>query len=818
MFRNYFKIAVRSLRKYAGYTFINVAGLALGIACCLLIMLLVQHEWSFDTMHENGDRIHRILMQHELPDGSHEYQLLTPPPLAQAIDSAYTGVEKVTRVIGGNKLVKHGDRSFSEHLYMVDSTFFEMFSFPLLAGNARTALVSPQGMVVSEATALKYFGAGRSDLDDVLGRNLSIAQGDAMHEFEITGVVKNLPENSSFRAEIFISMQNYYLEGGGLYLGSNNWGSKNTLYALLAPGQSPEALEAALPPLTRVQLGAYLEERQAAGFSAQGDDALRLFLQPLRDIHLNPAIGNHYEGAAHNPTYSYVLGGIGLLVLLIACINFVTLSIGRSTSRAREVGMRKVVGAHRIQLMKQFWGEALLLSLIALALGLVIASLVLPGFNGLTGRNLSILSTSNWASVLILIGIIGLVTIASGAYPAAVLSGFRPAAVLKGDLTMRRSNFTRGLVIAQYAISVGLIFCTIVMYRQLDYLLNKDLGFDGEQVVAIETGALSDREQRVVLEAYRSGTAANRNVVHVLQTAYAFTHSYDTYSWADAGGRTIRAHNIGVDYDFLNVMGMRLVAGRDFSRDRPADSTTSVLVNETFAEKYEIAEPIGYVLTGYGGFFGEIDPTIIGVVEDFHFRSLHEEVEPAVLNMHPDYYMGMGNVLVKIRPEDVSGTLAQLEDIWTKTVPQKPIQFSFLNQDIEALYQTEQRWGRILTYSSILAVLIACMGLFGLATLSAARRRKEIGIRKVLGATVSGIATLVTREFALLVVIAALVAWPLAYMGMKEWMNGFAYRTSIPWWIFASAALVALVIAVGTVGYHAYRAAVSDPARSLRYE
>ena len=818
MLRNYLKIALRNLRKHAGYTFINVAGLALGVACCLLIMLLVRHEWSYDTHHEKGDRIFRILMQHEMPDGSHEHWLLTPPPLAQAIDSAFTGVERTTRLIGGQKLLRYGEASFPESVYMVDSTFFEIFSFPLLAGSARSVLADPQGMVITEAAALKYFGAGRSTLERAIGRNLTVLQGEDAIDFRVTGVLEDLPHTSSFRADVFISMQSYYLEGGSIYLGGNRWGSKNTLYALLAPGQDAEALEVAMPPLTRVELGPLIEARREAGYLADAGEGIRLVLQPLRDIHLNPRIGNAYEAGAHNPTYSYVLAGIGLLVLLIACINFVTLSLARSTTRAREVGMRKVLGAHRIQLMKQFWGEALLLSLVALVFGLVLAGLVLPEFNALTGRELSLLSSGGWSSIMLLVVLIGTVALVSGAYPAVVLSGFRPASVLKGEHAVRKVRFSRGLVVAQYAISVGLIFCTIVMYRQLDYLLNKDIGFEDDQVVVVDAGGLSEREDDLAVEAFRSGTASYPNVSHVLRTGYAFTKSYDEYSWTAPDGRTIRAHMLGIDFDFLDVMKMRLVDGRDFSRAFPSDSASSVLVNQAFVRTYGIEQPLGYRLEGFGSFFGETAPTIIGVVHDFNFRSLHEEVEPAVLNMHPDYYMGMNHILVKIRPDAVRETLGLLQELWTSILPDKPFRYTFLDEDIAAQYQAERRWGRMLTYSSVLAILIASMGLFGLATLSAARRRKEIGIRKVLGATVSGIAALVTREFAVLVCVSAVVAWPIAFFGMREWMGSFAYRTSIPWWVFTAAALAALGIAVGTVSFHAWRAATADPARSLRYE
>ena len=819
MLRNYLKIAFRNLRKHVGYTFINVVGLALGIACCLLIFLLVTHEWSYDAFHEDADRIYRVYLEETAPDGTVEPALLTPPHLAPAMDSAFAGVERTTRVIIGSRHFKRDDQSFSENVLLADSAFFQMFSFPLLAGNPGTALTDLQSAVITEETARKYFNAGRNEYDEVLGRRLVLLQGEDAFDFEITGVVASIPNTSSFNFDIALSFQNYYLEENGrLYLGGNDWNSKNTMYVMLATGVDPDEFESRLGPFTGIQLADRIEDLRGADYLAEGDDAMQLRLQPLRNIHLNPEVGNYYEASAHNPMYSYVLGGIGLLVLLIACINFMTLSIGRSATRAREVGMRKVMGAYRRQLMKQFWGEALLLTLIALILSLGIVYLATPEFQILTGKELSLGSLGGWMIMAGLSAILLLVGLVAGAYPAAVLSRFQPAEVLKGNVKGGRSGLTRSLVVAQYGISVGLIFCTLVMYRQLDYMLNKDLGFEDDQIVVVHTPGLNSEQERRALTAMRSGSESNPYIMHVLGTGYAFTLSFDTRSWQDPSGRTIGGHMLGIDYDYLEALEMELVAGRDFSRDRPADSTTSVLVNEAFVEKYDIEDPIGHELTGFDGFFGDIDPTIIGVVKDFNFRSLHESVEPVVMNMHPDYYGGMGHMLVKIRPEGIRESIAQVESVWRRALPDKPFQYSFLDEDITAQYQDERRWSTILTYSSILAIVIACMGLFGLATLSVSRRRKEIGIRKVLGATVSGVAMLVTKEFAVLVGIAAVIAWPLAYLGMSKWLAAFAYRTSIPWWIFVAAGLTALAIALVTVSYQAYRAAITDPTKSLRYE
>jgi putative ABC transport system permease protein len=812
MWKNYLRVALRNARRQKGYAGINVFGLALGMACCLLILTLVRHERAFDRFHERADRIHRVLIRETPPGGGTEFRRLMPPDLAPAMADAFPGVERLTRVVVGEREVRRGPELFPERLLMADSTFFDVFTFPLLAGDAATALDDPQRVVLSEPTARKYFGAADAS---VLGRTLTVEDGDTPHDFTVAGVLAPLPATSSLQFDVLLSFRQYE----SLYIGSNDWGGRTSLYLLLAEGQSPAALEAALPPFTATQLAERIEERREGGFLADGPDAFRLVLQPLWRLHVEPEAGTAYEATPFDPVYGYVLLGIAGLVLVIACINFVTLSLGRSTTRAREVGVRKALGAERGQLRRQFWGEALLLSLLALPLALLLASLALPTFNALTGNAFAFGHLTDAGSLAALIGLVAFVGLVAGSYPAVVLARFQPSEVLRGGATVRgRARLARGLVVMQYAISVALIACTLVMYRQLDYLLTRDLGFDGEQVVVVQTPRLTTAQERQVLDVFRSQTTGRAGVVNVVKTAYAFTQSYDTFGWNAPDGTVFEAHNFGVDFDYLDLLGMELAAGRWFARAVPSDSTRSVVVNEAFVRKYGIAEPVGHTLEGLEDSFLGANPTIIGVVRDFNFLSLRDAVEPAMLNMHPDYYMGMEALLVEVRPDDVAGSLALLEGTWEGIFPDRPFAYSFLDADLDAQYENERRWRAVLTDSALLAVLIACLGLFGLATLAVAKRAKEIGIRKVLGARALGLAALMAREFVGLVLVAVVVAVPVAWLAMDRWLEGFAFRAEIGPGLFVAAGGLALVVALATVSVQALRAASADPVRALRSE
>ena len=814
MLKNYLKVAFRSLRKQLGYTVINVGGLALGMACCLLILLLVRHEWSYDAFHANGDQLQRVLIREVAPDGTVGYHDKMPPTMAAEVQAAFPQVERVTQFVGGAVLLKRGTEALEANAYLADSTLFELFTFPFLAGDPASALDEPDGAVLTEETAQRYFGP--MDPNDVLGRMMTVeANGDAV-EVTVMGVAENVPSNSSLDFDLVLSFRQY--QNGTLYLGGNDWGGRSSLYLQLPLGVKPVAFERSLAPFTATTFGERIAERREQGYIAAGDAAFTLVLQPLHQVHLNPELGVSYERAPYSPAYGYILGGIALLILLIACINFITLSLGRSTARAKEVGMRKAIGARRGQVARQFWGESLLLSGLAFALGLGLAWLALPGFNALTEQQLGFGLLGEPVMLLMVVGLFVVVGLVAGGYPALVLSRFQPSAVLKGQIQgPRRSPFSRALIVVQYAIAAGMMVCTLAMTRQLDFLLNKDLGFDGDQVVVIQTGTVGTAASVRALDVFRAELLPRPEVQNIVRTGYALTYNSDTNGWQDAGGTAYEAHMIAADYDFVDMLGMAIVAGRDFDPRFPSDSTQSVLVNEAFVRTYGLENPVGTRLDGFTSFFEEA-PTIIGVVADFNFRSLHEEVPPAVINMNPNYYGGMRAMLVKIGPEDVPGTLALLEQTWRGLFPETPFRYSFVDEDMDRLYATEQRWSRIVLVASLFAIGIACLGLLGLATLTAARRTKELGIRKVLGASVLGLVVLAVREFAILVGLAVVVAWPLAYLGMRRWMEGFAYRTDLGWELFAGAGLLTLTIAVLTVSYHALRAATADPVQSLRYE
>jgi putative ABC transport system permease protein len=779
MLRNYLNIALRNLRKHPLYTTINVSGLAVGMACCLLIFMLVRHEWSYDRFHANADRIYRTTIEYVAPDGEVNYQNMMFPDFTPLLEDEFPAIEQATRFVQGSQDFQVGNDFYRQLMVEVDPDFFTMFTFPLRAGDPGSALDDPSGMVITEEVATAFFGVRDGSYSDALGETVSITREDQTYDFIVTGVAANPPNNSSLDFEVAISFENY----DNIYLGGNNWGGRTSTYVLLPPEQDPAELEEALVPFVDTQFADYQEGLRNNNYLAEGDDAFQMHLQPLAELHLSPDVWAPYEASPHNPLYSYILAGIGLLVLLIACINFMTLSVGRSTERAREVGMRKALGANRGQLARQFWGEALVLTGAALGIGVVLALGALPFFNDLTGQALS-LTTFYWYEVAGGIGaLLVVVGAVAGGYPAWILSRFQPATVLKGEVSGGRTGwFTRSLV------------------------------------VVVHAGQVSRSEAPRVLDRFRNELLPYEQVTHVERAGYSFTRGSDRNTWQDASGTTRSAYNFGVGVDYIDLMGMDVVAGRNFSRDFPSDSTESVLVNEALVREFGIDDPVGAKLTGWLDWIYDDAPTIIGVVEDFHFRSLRDEVEPTVMNMHPDYYSYMNAILLRIQPGAIQETIKRVEATWAEALPGKPFTYSFLDDDLAQQYQAEQRWSAIITSSSLFAIFIACLGLFGLATLTVVRRTKEIGIRKVLGATVAGLTGLIVREFALLVGVATVIAWPLAYWGLSRWLQHFAYHIDMPWWAFPVAGGVALLIAVLTVSVRALGAAHTDPARVLRTE
>ena len=783
------------------------------MACCLLIFMLVKNEWSFDRFHEHEDRIYRTSISYVTPEGEQRYQNMMFPDFTPALVQEFPAITHGSRYVQGSLDLWVENESFRQDMVEVDASFFDIFSFPFLAGDPATALSTPSGMVITEETVVALFGFTGPSVQNALDKTISITRNEVDYEFQVTGVIADLPDNSSLQFDGAISFENYE----NIRLGGNNWGGRTSTYILIAEDYDVDDLEAALPPFINTQFGSYIEALSGNGFLAEGEHVFQMWLQPLRELHLSPEVWVPYEEAPHDPLYSYILAGIGILILLIACINFMILSIGLSTSRAREVGMRKVLGAHQRQLIGQYWGEALLQTSFGLFLGIIMALVALPFFNQLTGETLSLAVFGPAELLLATLGLVLFVGFIAGGYPSMLLSRFQPILVLKGVLSARSKNrFSKSLVVLQYAISIGFIVSTLVMSQQLKFMFEKDLGYDKEMIMVINTGQVSDQEAPLVLEHFKNTLMSRPYIEQVARAGYSFTRGSDRNTWQDAQGVTRSAYNFGVGFDYVELMDMEIVEGRNFSRDMTTDSTQSILVNEALVDEFGLENPIGHRMTNWLDGVYEEAPTIIGVVKDFHFRSLREEVAPAVLNMHPDYYSFMGAILVKIKPGEVGSTIEEVENTWASILPGKPFTYSFLDEDVAGQYQTEERWQSIVSLSSVFAILIASLGLFGLATLTVTKRKREIGIRKVLGANVQRLVVLIASDFIKLVAFASLVAAPLAFFGMRKWLETFAYAIDLSIWPFLIAPLVAMLIAMLTISSRAAQAALTNPVNALR--
>ncbi len=810
MLKNYLKIALRNLRKQPLYSFINISGLAVGIACCVLMLLYVQDEYAFDAIHHKGDRIYRVVEARQSPDQGTRHIAYTMGPLAPALESDFPEVVQTLRMIGrsvGRATVGYGQNRFYEgdHLF-AEPSFFELFDFEMRRGDPQTALNAPLSVVLTETAARKYFG----DLDP-FGKTLSAGR---FGDFEVTGILRDPPVNSHLQFSMLFSFAT--LEGqDGWKEWIADWQSDGFItYVLLEEGQSAANLEAGL-----AALGARHRD-------AESTAARQVHLQALGDVHFQ---SSHIEfdrnDAKTDLTYLYVFSAIALFIILIACINYMNLATAQSMKRAREVGMRKVVGAHRWQLIGQFLGESLLFTVVALVVALVLVMLFLPAFNAFTGKALHWDLSTNGAVLLGLLGLTLIVGLLSGSYPAFYLSRFSPAVVLKGKLAVGSGAalLRQGLVVAQFALSIGMIVSTVVVYNQLDYIRSKRLGFDQEHLVVVDVNSGNSRQNFQVFK---------DEVMRLASVQSVAVSSRVPGEWKDIPlvevqpeGATDDAVQtmsfLGVDEDFLETFQMETIAGRFFTGHHPTDSTT-VLINEAAARLLGWDDPIGRRIrvprVNRGGRSREVEFTaeIVGVVRDFHFRSLHEQIGPMVLGWRLNPIQAIDYYTLRISGDDVPATIAQLEAIH-KAFDDTPFELNFLDAQLNRFYQDDQRVGGLFGVAAALAIFIACLGLFGLAAFMAQQRTKEIGVRKVLGASVGGIVLLLSKDFARLLLIAFVLALP-TYFLMERWLSTFAYRIEISWWMFFLSGLAALVIASLTVSYQAIKAAVADPVRALRYE
>ena len=789
MIRNYLKTALRNLARHKGYSLINIAGFAIGIACCIFIFLWVQDELSYDRFHEKVDDLYRVVEHQIQTDGSVFPIARTQYPVGQAFVDDFPEIINSTHYTPSSRsLVTHGEKSFYEGgLAFVDPSFFEMFSFPLVQGDSRTALSDRESILISEEMAAKYF-EGENPIGQILILEKSL-------DLKVTGVFKNTPANSHLQFG-FLGNFEKFLDLTGY---SRTWNSNNYYtYVQLAENTDYIAVNE--------KIYNYMQKIEPES------TLIKYLLQPVKDIHLRSYFQIDLGGvSAKTAKYVYLFSIIAVIVLLIACVNFINLTTARSSGRSLEIGIRKVVGAHRTSLIRQFLGESLLLSGIALVLAIGLVLLLLPAFNSLSGKSLS-LATLNLPALLSGFLVLFLVTgFLAGSYPAFLLSAIQPVSAIKGTFKAGsgKSSFRKVLVTLQFSLSIALVIGTFVVYRQLDYVQNRDLGYQKDHIIYL-------RERDPFWQkyaAFKEELLQHPNITGVTASSDVPTYTVHSTTGVDWDGKPpedrILFTQFVVDYDYFETLDLEIVQGRSFSKEFSTDAKEGYILNETAARLTGYENPIGksFALWGTQG-------KIIGVIKNYHFKSLHTDIEPLV------HYMWRTNnyAFIKIESGQTAGTLKTIEKVYEKHNPGYPFQFFFLDEELNRLYLSDKRTARVFRSFTFLALFISCLGLFGLASYMATQRTKEIGIRKILGASVSGIFLLLLKEFAKWVIVANAVAWPMAYLVMNRWLQSFAYRTDIALWIFAVSGICGFVVAVATVSYQSLKASISNPVDSLRYE
>ncbi|MEA5427179.1 ABC transporter permease [Arcicella lustrica] len=805
MIQNYLKIAIRNLLRNKVFSAINIVGLALGIATCLIIMLFVYDELSYDRFNEKADRIFRVVFKASINDGKiNEANVM--PPTAQVLKNDYPEVLDATRLrTSGSPEIVYQNKKFKEHSFAsVDTNFFDVFTLPLLKGDAKTALREPNTAVITQEFAKKYFGD-----ENPIGKVLFIKSWN--ENYKVTGLIDKVPHNSHFHFDIFGSM------AGVKDAKEPSWMSSGYFtYLVLPEGYDYKILEAKLPQVIKKYMGPQIQTAMGMSISQflQKGNQLGLFLQPLTSIHLDAGYTGSIE-ASGNIQYVYIFGAIAVFMLLIACINFMNLSTAGASKRAKEVGVRKVLGSVKQDLITQFLFESVLLSIVALVLSLMLVQLALPIFNDLAEKDLQLDFLKN-PLLLIAFLLFGLlVGVLAGSYPAFFLSSFNPVEVLKGKFKLAGKSISlrSGLVVFQFFISIALIIGTTVVYQQIKFIQSKDLGYAKDQLLIMRnTWSLGKNE-----EVFRQQILQDPRVLSVTSAGYlpaGPSDSNNSMGYPDSDeSQVMRTLEYKIDDQYIPTMGMKVIAGRNFSKDFATDST-AMIINETAAKAFGWKNAVGHTITRFKTNDGlKVTYRIIGIVKDFHFKSLHESITPLLMVSEKTY-----GLTIKVKGKDVEGLLSSLKNQWQKFSVEEPFSYAFMDELFEKTYQSEQKISVILSIFSGLTIFVACLGLFGLATFTAEQRTKEIGVRKVLGASVSQIVTLLSKEFLKLVLVACCFAFPLGYWLMNKWLQDFAYRIEISAWIFVLAGILALFIALLTISYQAIKAALANPVTSLRTE
>lgn len=796
MLVNYIKIALRNIKRHKAYSLINIAGLSVGITCSLLVLLFIRFETSYDRYHPNADRIYRVIFESPTEFMGTNKQAWTPGPLASALKDEFPEVLQTARIeeAGSDASLSYKNVSFTEEaFFFTDPGYLKMFSVPLLKGDPETSLNNPFSLLISEKTASKYFGSG-----DPLGKILRL---NDKYDFQITGVFQNIPQNTHFHADFLASFNSLESIYGVRSLSSWNGFSYQT-YIQMEKGASPPEFEIKMTNFVRDKTPAFLSQNS-------------YLLQPLTGIHLGGNIPGELAQNSHIK-YIYIFTAVAVLIILITCFNYINLSTACLAQRANEVGMRKVVGARRGQLIRQFLRESFFLTCLALILALGLLIVCLPSFNAFAGTNLdlSLLKTPH-----VLVGIIALlcvICLVSGYYPAMYLSSLKPAQTLKsGKIRGSKGSriFRNTLVTVQFAITTVLIISTITIRKQMTFITNEYTGQMREVVVTLpvnEDNAVIQEKIEVFKEELKKDSA----ILRVSTSSWLPTNirSGNYALWEDKQeDEKVLFHNLRADYDFCDLYGITVIEGRGFSKDFPSDPEQAYLVNETAVKGMHMENPIGERF----GYNSNSLGVIIGVIHDFHFVPMHQPIKPLAVRLRTD---DMRFISIKVNPVRLSQTLRFIETRWKKIAPGFAFTYSFFDDAVNELYRSEERLNLSLRFFSVLAVFLACLGLFGLALFSIEQRTKEVGIRKVLGAGIIDIVTLLSKDFLRWVAAAALIAWPLSFYAASQWLQSFAYRTNLNLWIFAAATAAVLGVAVLTVTYQAIKAAVANPVDSLRYE
>ncbi len=790
MFRNYFITAIRNLLRNPVYALINIFGLSIGITCSLLILIFIKNEISYDKFHENKDDLYRMVFEMVNQDGRIISPQMTAPP-APAMMEEFPEVEAATRITGyRNGYFTYQNKSYkSDGVIYADSLFFEMFSFQLISGDPETVLKEPFTLVINEETAKNIFGK-----ENPIGKVLRWNNKD---DLLITGVVKSPPENSHLQFTSLISFSSLY-EDKRLYMDWNG-GMQYYHYIELLPGISKEIIESRLPDFMDRNINYIFE---GSGYSINAS------LQPVLDIHLKSGyIGE--IGMTGSMSNIYIYSAIALFILLIACINFMNLTTAKSTRRAREIGLRKILGAERESLIGQFLGESVIMSLLGLIIALILIEILLPEFNNMVNRELDLYQVRNLDLIIGIPLFVIIIGVLAGSYPAFIMSSFKPVNVLKGTITGQKgaSGFRNILVLVQFAISLVLIICTLVIYAQLGYIKSKDVGYQKENILVLRFTSENFRDKYMIL---KEGLKNIPGVINSSATSEIPGTGFTSNGYRPEGyDRWLMFNAVDVDFDYIQTMGLQVLQGRGFSAEYPTDRN-AYLINETLARELNWENPTGMTIEREGVH------TIIGMVRDFHFASLHQEIGPLIFTMKP--YMGYDFLLVRFKTENLNSLINSIRKVWEQIDPNEPFEYFFLDNVFDEMYRSEQKLSSMLLYIAILAIIIACMGLFGLALYSTEQRTKEIGVRKVFGSTVSKVVFLLTGKFTRWVLLANLLAWPVAYIIIRKYMQMYAYKIDLPVWIFFLTALGTYLIALITISFQSVKAGTTNPAKTLRYE